>query len=212
MTKKSNILMNFIYSFSIFIVTSLLTTYVGSIIKNKIFGYILGYLIAILLLYIIYRKKIKFDFKNFKDDFKKYGLNIFIVSSILIASEVALSLLFKHFGINSANQSYGIDLINENKIMILYCVLLSPVFEELCFRLPYHYSTSNKILTYIVYSCIFAFTHLMGITDLISLVYAIPYLLLAFGVGYGFYKSDNILMSTMIHIINNSLAIMLILI
>ena len=211
MTKKSNIFMNFIYSFSIFIATSLLTTTAGAMLKSKVYGYIAGYFFAILILYIIYRKKIKFDIKNFKEDFKKYGLNVFIVSAILIASEVGLALLFRKLGLDSANQNYAIDLINDNKIMLLYCILLSPIFEELCFRLPYHYSKNNKLLTYIVYSVIFGLTHLMGITDLLSLIYIIPYLLLAFGVGYGFYKSDNILMSTIVHIINNSLAIMLIL-
>jgi membrane protease YdiL (CAAX protease family) len=52
---------------------------------------------------------------------------------------------------------------------------------------------------------------MFGVSTPIEIVYIIPYLLLSFGIGYGFYKSGNILMSTVIHILNNILAIMIIL-
>lgn len=212
MTKKMNLFYCFIYSFAIFVVSSFILTIIQSIFQNEAISYNISNVVCIAILYAIYRKKIKTDFKNFKDDFKNIFPKVFIVSIILLAVETALATIFGNLGIDSPNQSYAIDLIKSNTIpMIIYCAITTPIFEELCFRLPYHYSTNNKVLTFIVYSVVFTSTHLLGVSELSSLLYIIPYLLLAFGIGYPFYKSDNIIMSTIVHIINNSLAIMLIL-
>ena len=212
MTKKRNIFFCFLYSFSIFVVSSFILITCKDLLRGETLGYNIGYVIIITILYSIYRKKIKEDFKNFKTDFKKVFPKAFIVSIILIALETIIALVLGKLGISSPNQMYATELLRSNKLMILYSALLGPVFEELCFRLPYHYSTNNKLITFITYTVLFATVHLLSVSDILSLLYIIPYLLLGFGIAYPFYKSDNILMSTIVHIINNSLGIMLILI
>jgi sodium transport system permease protein len=212
MTKNGNVFIRFLYSFSIYIVASFIYLAVNSYFKDTVISYTISTAITILILYSMFRNKIKKDIINFKDDFKNNLPHIIVVPAILIGLEIIVSLILSKLGIYSSNQLAGEDILkNSNFLIIFYTAILAPVFEEMVFRLPYHYSTSNKVLTYIVYSVVFALTHIMTVDNLLSLIYIIPYLLLSFGIGYNFYKTDNIFMSTLVHIINNSIAVMLIL-
>ena len=212
MTKNSNVFIRFLYSFSIYIVASFIYLAVNSYFKDTVISYSISTAVTILILYSIFRNKIKKDIINFKDDFKNNLPHIIVVPAILIGLEIIASLILSKLGIYSSNQLAGEDIIkNSNFLIIFYTAILAPMFEEMVFRLPYHYSSSNKVLTYIVYSVVFALTHIMTVDNLLSLIYIIPYLLLSFGIGYNFYKTDNIFMSTIVHIINNSIAVMLIL-
>ncbi len=212
MTKNGNVFIKFLYSFSIYIVASFIYLAVNSYFKDTVISYTISTAITILILYSMFRNKIKKDIINFKDDFKNNLPHIIVVPAILIGLEIIVSLILSKLGIYSSNQLAGEDILkNSNFLIIFYTAILAPVFEEMVFRLPYHYSTSNKVLTYIVYSVVFALTHIMTVDNLLSLIYIIPYLLLSFGIGYNFYKTDNIFMSTLVHIINNSIAVMLIL-
>ncbi len=212
MTKNGNVFIRFLYSFSIYIVASFIYLAVNSYFKDTVISYSISTAVTILILYSMFRNKIKKDIINFKDDFKNNLPHIIVVPAILIGLEIIVSLILSKLGIYSSNQLAGEDILkNSNFLIIFYTAILAPVFEEMVFRLPYHYSTSNKVLTYIVYSVVFALTHIMTVDNLLSLIYIIPYLLLSFGIGYNFYKTDNIFMSTLVHIINNSIAVMLIL-
>ena len=212
MTKNSNVFIKFLCSFSIYIVASFIYLAVNSYFKDTVISYSISTAVTILILYSIFRNKIKKDIINFKDDFKNNLPHIIVIPAILIGLEIIASLILSKLGIYSSNQLTGEDIIkNSNFLIIFYTAILAPIFEEMVFRLPYHYSSSNKILTYIVYSVVFALTHIMTVDNLLSLIYIIPYLLLSFGIGYNFYKTDNIFMSTLVHIINNSIAVMLIL-
>ena len=212
MTKNSNVFIKFLCSFSIYIVASFIYLAVNSYFKDTVISYTISTAVTILILYSIFRNKIKKDIINFKDDFKNNLPHIIVIPAILIGLEIIASLILSKLGIYSSNQLTGEDIIkNSNFLIIFYTAILAPIFEEMVFRLPYHYSSSNKVLTYIVYSIVFALTHIMTVDNLLSLIYIIPYLLLSFGIGYNFYKTDNIFMSTLVHIINNSIAVMLIL-
>lgn len=213
MTKKCNIFMAFLKSFAILIASSMITLAIQGIFKSEDLGTLFGYVVCIAGLYGIYRNKIKEDIKNFKDDFKKYFPKTLLVSTILIILEIIISLILKKNGLISVNQNVAEVMIKESPIlMFISSAILAPIAEELTFRMPYYYAKGNKIFIYIFYSIVFASVHLFGIADLITLLYFIPYLLLSLGIGYGFYKSNNIFMSTIIHILNNIIAIMLILI
>ncbi len=217
MTKESNLFITFLKSFGSYIVFALMvgigTDILGRNTILKSCAELISGIIFLVCAYSIYRKKIKTDIKNFKEDFKKYGKNILLISTILIVAEILINILLTSFGIKSGNQSLAISELSRSNIpMILYYIIVGTIAEETCFRLPYAYCKSNKLVKYIFYSVIFASIHIFASSSLIELLYIIPYLSLSFGIGYGFYKTDNILMSTMVHIINNSIAIMLILI
>ena len=216
MTKESNLFITFLKSFSSYIVFTLVLGLGNAILAKA--GYLkyctelISGLIFVVLVYSVYRKKIKKDFKNFKKDFKENWLKVLLVSGGLILLEIVVYQLLLHFGITSNNQDVAIQEINGSTIpLIIYFIFIGTIVEESCFRLPYSYCNSNKLVTYIFYSVVFASIHLLLSTSLLELLYVIPYLALSFGIGYGFYKTDNILMSTMVHIINNFLGIMLIL-
>ena len=217
MTKESNLLITFLKSFGSYIVYVLIMGLGVEILSRnnnlRDFKELITGIIFIVLAYSIYRKKINECFKNFKEDLKNNWLKILLVSGGLIVLELIISLLLQHFGIISPNQTESAkELTKAGVPLIIYYALTGTIAEEICFRLPYAYcNNKNKLITYIFFSIVFASIHLLQTTALIELLYVIPYLLLSFGIGYGFYKTDNILMSTIVHIINNSIGIMLIL-
>jgi len=216
MTKESNLFITFLKSFCIYIVYALITQLGAEILAganlNKDIIRIISGIIFISFIYAIYRDKIKEYFKNFTKDFKENWLNILLISGGLIIAEIICYQLLLHFGITSGNQGVLESEMKHASIpLIIYYIFIGTISEECCFRLPYAYCNANKLTKYIFYSIAFASIHLLMTTSLIELLYVIPYLLLSFGIGYGFYKTNNVLMSTITHIINNFLGIMLIL-
>ena len=217
MTKESNLFITFLKSFSSYIIYILvLGLGVEIISKNnnlKDYAQLLSGIVFVVLAYSVYRKKINESFKNFLKDIKSDGFRVFIMSFLFIVLEIVVFKILTLCGINSPNQIESMrELKNATIPLIIYYTLIGTISEEICFRLPYVYCNSkNKLVTYIFYSVVFASIHLLLTSSLLELLYVIPYLLLSFGIGYGFYKTDNILLSTIVHIINNSLGIMLIL-
>ena len=217
MTKESNLLITFLKSFGSYIVYILILGLgVDILSKNNVlkdYKELISGILFIIFAYSIYRKKINECFKNFISDLKNNWLKILLISGGLIIFEIICSQLLIHFGIVSANQVESAKELTKAGIpLIIYYGLVGTIVEEICFRLPYSYcNNKNKLITYIFFSIVFASIHLLQSTSLIELLYIIPYLSLSFGIGYGFYKTDNILMSTIVHIINNSIGIMLIL-
>ena len=86
--------------------------------------------------------------------------------------------------------------------------MIAPIKEEFIYRLPF-INNNNKTLNYIIYSLIFASIHLLTINNAIEIIFIIPYLILSFSIGYSLYKTDNILVSTILHMLNNLINIML---
>ena len=217
MIKKHNLFITFLISFGSYIIYVLAQSLGNSMLsRNDILSSYKELIVGILfivLMFSLYRKRINESFKSFIKDFKSNWLKILLVSGILIGLEIGISLLLQHFNIYSGNQLEAANELKHSGIpTLIYFAIVGTIVEECCFRLPYTMvDNNNKLVTYIFYSIVFASIHLLMTTSLLSLLYIIPYLLLSFGIGYGFYKTDNILMSTIVHIINNCIGIMLIL-
>ena len=104
------------------------------------------------------------------------------------------------------NQDQIIDLISSYKIlMILLCAILIPFTEEVVFRYSLGSLIKNKVVFVIVSSILFGIMHGIELATLlyifIGAIYAIIYI-----------KTDkNIIASTIAHVINNIIGIILIL-
>ena len=159
--------------------------------------------IFIIIISLAFNRNLKEDSKDLKNKFNyKYLLFGAIMSIITIGVDY---LLVKYLGHNAANQTEIVSMLKKSPIiMILGTVIFVPFAEELIYRFPYR--KSNKVISLIISSLVFAGAHMVG-TD--EIIFIIPYLLLSFTIGYTYFKTDNIYMSYFVHAINNLINVLL---
>jgi len=153
--------------------------------------------------FIMYFKKIKKDIKKIT---KKQVIFTIIVSIVAVILNEIICQIFEKLSVNMTNQDQIIDLISSYKIlMILLCAILIPFTEEVVFRYSLGSLIKNKVVFVIVSSILFGIMHGIELATLlyifIGAIYAIIYI-----------KTDkNIIASTIAHVINNIIGIILIL-
>jgi membrane protease YdiL (CAAX protease family) len=163
---------------------------------------------------LIYLKDLKKDFKQFKTNYKKIllttlkywlvGIIIMIISSIVIAL----------FGISdNINQEANINMLKQAPIIEILCaVIFGPILEELVFRRGLKNFTSNKHVYAITTGLIFAFIHIISSisnnSDIIMLIYLIPYGALGIAFGYAYKKTNNIFGTITFHSIHNLISLL----
>ena len=167
------------------------------------------------LLTILYRERIKKDFKDFDKNYKKYlslGIKVWMFSIILmVASNIIIS---QYVDSIAKNQEMNQVILSKMPLYsVLGMVVFGPYIEELTFRLGFKEHIKNKYLYYGLTILIFAGIHaLNGITSYIELLYFIPYSIMAFTLAYILDKTNNIFTSALIHTFHNTLAVILLII
>lgn len=178
------------------------SVYIGNIVAAVVF---------IVMYYKMFKEKIKEYFKNFKSNLKlslKYwgiGLLImyianFILSYIVFAGEIA------------ANEALNRELLKSYPIIGFVCLtLVAPIIEEMIFRFELRKLVGNTKYFPLITAIVFGLPHaLVGITSPLELLYVIPYGALGYVFGLLYNKTDNIIFSTMCHIIHNLMCFIII--
>ena len=186
--------------FFIYIVIYLMTnSYFNNIYLNSLIPslFIIGITIT------LYGKELIKSLKNIKKDFNK---KLFIFGIITIIISILLNYLFiKIFGNTSINQQ---NLINNlHKYNLFYAILIifvTPLTEELVFRYPY--DTSLNKYSFLISSIIFIALHINSTNELI---YIIAYLVPTIGLTLNYFKTKNIYISYLLHVINNLINVLL---
>lgn len=176
----------------------------------------LSYLIAyIFVMFFILKKNKDILYKNLTD-LKNIHFNelIKLISiSLLFTLLMVISnkLIVNYVGHIASNELDNQLLFNKAKLLMgLNIIIFGPIVEELIFRFQYHNVKGNKLITFIFYTFIFAIAH-VNLTDIHEYIFFIPYLFLSLSIGYSYYKTDNIFMSILAHILNNFITIMILL-
>jgi hypothetical protein len=207
--KKHQFIRAFITSILSLFIASLTLVFFNGYIKNTALASVMAYLIMTPIFIIKERKYLKECIKDFKYS-KDQIINIVLYSALFIVLANFLNQTLQFITHTTpTNNDILISQVFENKILILQIILLAPILEELIFRAPYQGIIKHKLLVYIFYSVAFASVHLLNVDSFINYIYFFPYFLLALGIGFSFYKTNNILLSIIVHIINNLLEIML---
>lgn len=199
------------------LVLSILTSFVLAITykitKNWGIAYVSCYIIMIIILFKIFKDLLINDVKSFTKDIKNNWSNILIFTIIFtVLLYVSNYIIVKYLGSLSVNEIMSRNQLKNSPILIgLSIGILGPIVEEICYRLPYKKVENSRLLNFFVYTLIFALAHIAFNNGIKELLYLIPYLFLSLSIGYGFYKSNNIYVSIIIHILNNLANIMLIL-
>ena len=175
----------------------------NDIVFATVFPQILSSIITIYIVSIIYKDIIIKNLKSIKKDF---NIKLFLTGIILIIASIIMDTLLKNtLGRDSSNNSAIIETIKSYKyIYALFVIFIGPLLEELIFRLPYN--KNKNIITFIECIIIFVLLHIQSTKDLI---FIIPYFLVTFAITLNYFKTDNIFISYLIHLINNLINVLL---
>ena len=162
-----------------------------------------------IILFIFYSKSIKENLKDLKLNFKSYikdnfkyyviGLLIMIISNIIISFFVEG---------NSTNETLIREYINIMPIyMIFSSCIYAPFTEEMVFRKSLRNCFNNKVLYILLSGLIFGSMHLLSASNLVELVFLIPYSSLGCVFAYMYYKTNNIFVPMTFHMVHNTIIV-----
>ena len=209
-----------LYGLIIYFATSIIFSYIIRIVlkSNNYIIYnialISSEIVTLILLLIMFRKRIKKDFIDFDTNYKRYlkigikawliGLVVMAISNYYITSFITNNIAY--------NQELNQMVINRYPLYtVIAVIMIGPFVEEIVFRLSFKESIKNKWIYYLLSVLIFTCIHVFnGISNGYELLYIIPYGSLAFAFTYTLDKTNNIFTTTIIHTFHNAIAIVLI--
>ncbi len=167
-------------------------------------------IILTLIIIYIYRNdfipNIKDFIKNNINYFKKYIKYWFLMLLLMIVSNLVITMF------TTTNISQNQSTIIENlKIAPIYTfivsVIVAPFLEELVFRLSFRKIFAHTNTLFIFFSgFIFGSMHVIGnFSNLIDLLFIIPYSIPGFIFAYVYAKSNNICVPISLHFIHNGI-------
>lgn len=211
--KKMNILKCILLTFGLTILTSFVLALAYQITHIWGIAYILCYIIMIIILFKIFKSDLTSDIKNLNDDIKKNWQNILIFTIIFtVLLYVSNYMIVKYLGNMAANEILSRNQLKSSPLLMgISMVIFAPIVEEIIYRLPYKKVENKRLLSFFIYTIIFALAHIAFNNGLKELLFLIPYIFLSLSIGYGFYKTNNIYVSIIVHILNNLANIVIIL-
>ena len=162
-----------------------------------------------IMLLIFYSKSIKENLKDLKLNFKSYITDNFkyyvIGLLIMIISNIIISFFIEG---NSTNETLIREYINIMPIyMIFSSCIYAPFTEEMVFRKSLRNCFNNKVLYILLSGLIFGSMHLLSASNLVELVFLIPYSSLGCVFAYMYYKTNNIFVPMTFHMVHNTIIV-----
>lgn len=168
-------------------------------------------LLLIFLLGFIYRKDLLTETKNFfnKNFLKNIKLSFkywIIGFTIMAISNYIIAIITN--GTLATNEQAVRTLIDQFPLYMAFQVMLyAPITEELIFRKSIKKAITNKYIYILASGLVFGGLHVItSITELIDLLYLIPYCSLGIVFATLYYKTNNIYSTITIHSFHNTLA------
>ena len=208
--KKAFFNLSLFFVLSIYFQATLMQFNIKGFWKNNLISLIPDILICMILI-VINRKLLKNKLKDFITNFKQYfnlTLKYWLCGCLLmILSNMIISLIFGGMPINEAENR---KLLTTLPLYYgLSTIILTPLTEELAFRVAFKKCFKDSNLFALVTAIIFAFFHVFVAGDY---HFAIPYAFLGFFFGKIYYDTDNIYTSIFMHSIHNITCLLLIII
>ena len=179
-------------------------------IDNKIVD-IATYIVVFALMVLLFYKDLKRDFIAFKEYFREYNSFVLKMFGISFAIMFVLALSIKLYtGLKTAtNQA---NLIEVFKVKPLYVIVLAclyaPLTEELLFRGIFRKVFKNKYLFIILSGVIFGALHVIDDFQSVSeLLFILVYSSLGIFFSSVYYKTNNLFANIYFHFLQNTLAV-----
>ncbi len=169
--------------------------------------------ILFFILFIIYRKDLKKDFKDFiknKDDYLDIGIRYWIIGLIIMfICNYILNFVLKAGG--AANEKTVQTLIKSFPlIMIIDAGILAPFNEEIVFRKSIKDAVNNKWIFYILTFILFGGAHVIKSSNtILDYLFIIPYGALGVAFAAAYYKTKNVFTTISMHMMHNLILIIL---
>lgn len=208
-------IINMIYSSLIYTILKYLGIDILELSVNlKMFCLILIDLSFMVIMYLIYHKKINEDLKDYKNNFKEYfcfGAKYWVTGIFLmVLSNIVISIIYTS---QSSNEEIVQSILDSYPIYMIFSASISaPFVEELMYRKSIRDIFDNKynVLYIITSGVVFGFVHtLANVSNVMELLYIVPYGLMGGIFAYIYTKTDNILVPMSFHFIHNTLTIIL---
>ena len=123
-----------------------------------------------------------------------------MIANIIILSIIKIPI--------TTNQKYVEALLMKYPIYaIISASIIAPITEEMIFRLNFRNIFKNNILFIIVSGLVFGLMHFTNAKSTLELLYIIPYSIPGFIFAYTLTKSDNIFVPISLHLMHNTLMI-----
>jgi len=179
--------------------------------KNKILIVSICEISLMLIFYFIYRKSLKEDFKDYKNNISNYlfkGVIIWAISVVLmIISNIIIST---HVGNTAANEQVVQSTIKLFPIyMLLSSVIYAPFIEELVFRKSIRDAISNNLLYIFISGTTFGYIHTLAGSSSNEIYFIVPYAIVGYAFAYIYTKTNNIFVSMTLHAIHNAIVVII---
>ena len=204
----------FLYFFISILVSNLLYDYyyddnivIASLVQ------ILIYVILLLVLGLLYHKRLIRDFKNFKKEYLLAALKNWMIGlgAMVIANIIVSSIA----GGIAVNEEANRNLIGSYPISsAITMIFFGPLVEEITFRASFKKAFSKWYTFALVTALLFGGAHIQSAfvnQDWMELLYLIPYSTLGFFFAKAFYETDNIYTSYFAHMLHNGMCVVLLL-
>lgn len=173
-------------------------------------------LVFLLILFLSYRQTIINDFKNF---FKNFFTNLeiafkyYLIGFIIMIISNFIIIFIAQKGIAQNEEAIRTLIDIAPLYMIFSTVIYAPFTEELIFRKGFKDIFNNKRLFILASGITFGALHVISyITTPFDYIYLIPYCALGISFAFMYNKTNNIFSSISMHLMHNSMAIILYLI
>ena len=180
-------------------------------VTEKTITFILFELIFLLFLCFIYKDDLKEEFIIYKNNFKNiitFSLKYWCIGLLLMG----LSNIILHFVLHSSpnNEDNVQKLLSEMPVYVaIISCFFAPIIEELIFRKSLSKCFSNTLLFIICSGLIFGLLHVITSKNMIDFLYIIPYGVFGSIFAYIYYKTKTIFSTITIHMIHNTILIII---
>ena len=166
------------------------------------------YIVLLIVLFLVYHKRMINDFKNFKKDYLKIALRYWLIGLIaMIIANIIITSIVNNIAVN---ESLNRSLLDKYPISnIISMILLGPIIEEITFRASFKEAFSKWYTFATVTAILFGLAHIAEF-KLLEFLFIIPYGALGFFFAKAFYDTDNIYTSIFMHILHNTYSVILI--
>ncbi len=176
-------------------------------IQKNIYLFVID-IIYLVSLVFIYRKELKEDFKDFKENGSGYIFKyapLYLLGVILMG--IANALLVKVTGMEmSTNEQNVRTLIKYYPLYMSFSsVMYAPIVEELIFRKSIKNLFNDNVLFVLMSGLIFGLIHVVGTGNegINEILMGIPYIIMGLDFAYIYAKTKNIFTTMTLHSIHN---------
>jgi len=163
-----------------------------------------------LILFLIYRKSLKEEIKDFKENLKTYlkiGSKAWLIGVIIMV--ISNMIILRIYPTNAANEISVQEAFQAQPIYIfISAVFIAPIIEEIIFRKSMRPIFQNPYVYIICSGLLFGYIHtLANPTNPLELLYIIPYGVVGMAFSYLYQKYNNIFIPIFFHALHNTISL-----